>query len=135
MRATSRVRYNCGDKGMPTLYGIIADLRREHQTPSAAKTLDMLTAELGRTQDNLRTALARLPEREVPTGGNGVLEELARRARAAGVDNVSVPISPEERSAAQESIGSGQIGIAVLLGLSTLVPIVLAAVAIFVAVK
>ena len=30
-----------------SLYGIIADLRREHQTPAAMQTLDMVTAELG----------------------------------------------------------------------------------------
>ena len=41
-----------------TLYGIIADLRREHPTPAAAETLDMVVAELGKTRDNLKSAVA-----------------------------------------------------------------------------
>jgi len=43
-----------------SLYGIIADLRREHQTPAAMQTLDMVTAELGGTRDNLKEAVANL---------------------------------------------------------------------------
>jgi len=43
-----------------SLYGIIADLRREHPTPSASKTLDMVVTELGENRDNLREAIAHL---------------------------------------------------------------------------
>ena len=66
---------------MATLYDIISELRRKHQTPAAAKTLDLVVSELGQTRDNLRLALSRLEERPIPTGGRAVLEELAARAR------------------------------------------------------
>ncbi|MDQ6772907.1 MAG: hypothetical protein M3024_07960 [Candidatus Dormibacteraeota bacterium] len=120
---------------MPTLYGIISDLRREHQSPAAARTLDMVSSELGRTQDNLRQALVRLDTHAVPESGRPVLDELSQRAQAAGLDNLLVPVSAEERKAAEETIGPSQVGIAMVLALSTLVPIVLVAVAIVVAVK
>ena len=63
------VSYKC--EWMPNLYDIIAELRRENQTPSAARTLDMVVVELGQTRDNLRLALIHLEERAVPTGGRG----------------------------------------------------------------
>jgi hypothetical protein len=99
-----------------TLYDIISELRREHQTPSAAKTLDLVVVELGQTRDNLREALARLEGRAIPTGGRGVLEELASRARLEGVDNYQVPLTAEERLAGAEQVDGSQVGIAVLLG-------------------
>lgn len=59
-----------------TLYGIIADLRREHPTPAAMQTLDMVVAELGRTRDNLKEAVEALSAKSIPPGGKGVLDEL-----------------------------------------------------------
>ncbi|HZV49764.1 MAG TPA: hypothetical protein VFD49_08350 [Candidatus Dormibacteraeota bacterium] len=115
--------------GMATLYDIIADLRREHQTPSAARTLDMVVAELGRTRDNLRQALGRLEQQPVPTGGKALLEELAARARLEGVDDYEVPLSREELKASYEPLDSSQVGIAVLLGGSTLLIVALGAAA------
>ncbi len=99
---------------MATLYDIIADLRREHQTPSAARTLDMVVTELGRTRDNLRLALDRLERQPVPTGGRAVLEELE------GVDDYEVPLPEDELKASYEPIDSSQVGIAILLGGSML---------------
>src|SRR5215472_8683377 len=101
---------------MATLYDIISELRREHQTPSASRTLDLVVVELGETRDNLRRALSRLEQRSVPAGGQGVLQELSSRARAEGVDDYEVPLSPDELRASQESVDGSQVGIAVLLG-------------------
>lgn len=105
---------------MATLYDIISELRRENPTPSAARTLDLVVAELGQTRDNLKRALDRLDERPVPTGGKAVLSELASRARAEGVDDYEVPLSPDELRASYEPVDGSQIGIALLLGGSTL---------------
>ena len=49
-----------------TLYDIIAELRREHPSPEASRTLDLVVTELGRTRDNLRHALMNLEDRPVP---------------------------------------------------------------------
>jgi hypothetical protein len=101
---------------MATLYDIISELRREHPTPSASKTLDLVVLELGQTRDNLQRALVRLNERPVPAGGKSVLEELANRAHAEGVDDYEVPLSPDELRASYEPLDPSQVGIAVLLG-------------------
>ena len=113
---------------MATLYDIIAELRREHQTPSAAKTLDMVVSELGETRDNLRLALARLQDRSIPTGGKAVLDELAARARSEGVDDYEVPLTAEERMASAEHVDGSQVGIAILLGGTALLVTLLAVV-------
>ncbi len=98
-----------------SLYGIIADLRREHQTPSASRTLDMVVSELGRTRDNLREAVAHLQEKPVPAGGKPVLEELLQKAEAEGVADLEAAPPPGD-PATYEPIDEGQLGIAVLLG-------------------
>lgn len=101
---------------MATLYDIISELRRETQTPSASKTLDMVVAELGETRDNLKEALRRLESRPVPAGGKAVLDQLDARAKAEGVDDYEVPLSPDELRASYEPIDGSQVGIAFLLG-------------------
>lgn len=101
---------------MATLYDIISEMRREHPSQAASKTLDLVVAELGQTRDNLRQALDRLDERPVPVGGKSVLDELAARARAEGVDDQEVPLSPDELRTRAEPVDASQIGIAVLLG-------------------
>ncbi|HKF18139.1 MAG TPA: hypothetical protein VKF14_13215 [Candidatus Dormibacteraeota bacterium] len=117
---------------MATLYDIISELRRETRTPSASRTLDLVVAELGQTRDNLKEALRRLENRPVPVGGKAVLEQLDARARAEGVDDYEVPLSPDELRASYEPIDGSQIGIALLLG-ATAVLIVGLGVAAFVA--
>ena len=101
---------------MATLYDIISELRRETQTPSASRTLDLVVAELGQTRDNLKEALRRLESRPVPAGGKAVLDQLDARARAEGVDDYEVPLSPDELRASYEPIDGSQVGIAFLLG-------------------
>ncbi len=115
-----------------SLYGIITGLRREHPTPAASKTLDMVVAELGRTRDNLRRAVANLEDAPIPAGGEKVLQELMERARAEGVDDLDRPPAPDE-APALEPLDESQVGIAVLLGGSALITIGLAAVAVIAA--
>jgi hypothetical protein len=110
---------------MATLYDIISELRRKHQTPAAAKTLDLVVSELGQTRDNLRLALSQLEERPIPTGGRAVLEELAARARQEGVDDFAAPLTPEERLRSYEHVDGSQVGIALLLGGSAAVAMIL----------
>lgn len=116
-----------------SLYSIIDDLRREHPTPAASKTLDLVVGELGATNDNLRLALDRLGGRAVPSAGKQVLDELQARARAEGVDDLDTP-QPRSPAAAEEPLDESQIGIGVLLGGSALLALGLAALAVALAV-
>ena len=115
-----------------SLYGIIADLRREHPTPAVSRTLDMVVAELGRSNDNLREAIASLEQKPIPTGGEPVLEELLARASAEGVDDVERPV-PADEALPVEPVDESQVGIAVLLGGTALLFMALAAVAVIAA--
>jgi len=63
-----------------SLYGIIADLRREHPTAAATETLDLVVAELGRTRDNLKDAVAAVSAKPLPPGGKQVLDQLVERS-------------------------------------------------------
>lgn len=112
-----------------SLYGIIADLRREYPTADAQKTLDLVVAELGNTRDNLRQALANLDDRALPPGGKQILDELLRRAEAAGVDDLQLGPAPDEMPV-EEPLEESEIGIALLLGASSLVMVALAAIAV-----
>jgi hypothetical protein len=113
-----------------TLYGIIADLRREHPTPAAMQTLDMVVAELGRTRDNLKVAVETLSTKPLPPGGQVVLDELVERARAAEVSDLDYGDDPYDRAPA-EPLDEGTLGIGILLGVSSLIGIVLAALAVY----
>jgi hypothetical protein len=113
-----------------TLYGIIADLRREHQTPAATQTLDMVVAELGRTRDNLKEAVEALNAKSVPPGGKAVLDELVERARQADLYDLDYGTDPYDKVPA-EPLDEGTLGIGILLGATSLIGIVLAAVAVF----
>lgn len=106
----------------PTLYDIIADLRRKYPTPAAARTLDMVTTELGVTRDNLHDAVRNLNAQPLPAGGRQVLDELWRRAREAEIEDLDYgppPAPPGEILV--EPLDEGQAGIGALLLLSTLV--------------
>ena len=111
-----------------SLYGIIADLRREHPTPATTQTLDMVVAELGRTRDNLKEAVANLEGKSLPPGGKAVLDELVARAREEGVYDLDFGPDPYDR-AAVEPLDEGTAGIGALLAISSLVGVALAAVA------
>jgi hypothetical protein len=113
-----------------TLYGIIANLRREHPTPAAMQTLDMVVAELGRTRDNLKVAVETLSTKPLPPGGKVVLDELVELARAAEVSDLDYGDDPYDRPPA-EPLDEGTLGIGILLGVSSLIGIVLAALAVY----
>jgi hypothetical protein len=117
-----------------SLYGIIADLRREHPTPAAMQTLDMVVVELGRTRDNLKRAVANLDGKALPAGGKPVVEELTSRARAEGVDDLDYGPDPYDRPS-PEPLDEGTAGIGALLAVSSIVGVVLAVVAVIVGIK
>lgn len=113
-----------------SLYGIIADLRREYPTPAATETLDMVVAELGRTRDNLKLAVANLSSKPVPPGGKAVIDELMKRAHEAGVDDLDYGPDPYDKPP-PESLDQGTVGIGALLAISSVVGILLAAAAVY----
>jgi hypothetical protein len=117
-----------------SLYGIIADLRREHPTPAAMQTLDLVVAELGRTRDNLKEAVANLDGKALPPGGKPVLDELTQRARAEGMYDLDYGPDPYDRPA-PEALDEGTAGIGALLAVSSVVGVVLAVVAVVAGLK
>jgi hypothetical protein len=117
-----------------TLYGIIADLRREHPTPAAMQTLDMVVAELGRTRDNLKEAIDALSTTSIPPGGKEILDELVGRARDADLYDLDYGLDPYDRPPA-EALDEGTMGIGLLLGVSSLIGILLAAVAVYIGIN
>ncbi len=108
-----------------TIYGIIADLRREHATPAAMQTLDLVVAELGRTRDNLKEAVATLSDKPLPPGGKPVLDELVGRAREASVYDLDYGPDPYDKPAV-EPLDEGTAGI----GLSSVAVLALAVAAV-----
>jgi hypothetical protein len=112
-----------------SLYGIIADLRREHPTPAATETLDMVVAELGRTRDNLKEAMAVLSSKPLPAGGKQVLDELGERAREADVYDLDYGKDPYDKPPV-EQLDEGTAGIGALLALTSLAGLALAIVAV-----
>lgn len=113
-----------------SLYTIIDELRRSHQTPAAAKTLDLVLTELGRSRDNLKAALVEVRSRPLAPGAEPVLEELEQRARAEGVDDVDAAPDPELRQGPVEPLEEADIGIGALLGFSAVAGAGLALVAV-----
>jgi hypothetical protein len=113
------------------IYGIIADLRREHPTTAATQTLDLVTAELGRTRDNLKEAVRNLEAKGLPPGGKQVLDELVQRARAEGVYDLDYGPDPYDKPV-PEPLDEGTAGIGAVLAISSVVGIALAVVAVIV---
>src|SRR5207253_1452266 len=114
-----------------SLYGIIADLRREHPTPAAMQTLDMVVAELGRTRDNLKEAVANVEGKPLPPGGKPVLDELVERARRDGVYDLDYGPDPYDKPP-PEPLDEGTAGIGALLAISSVAGVALAIVAVIV---
>jgi hypothetical protein len=112
-----------------SLYGIIADLRREHPTPAAMQTLDMVVAELGRTRDNLHDAVNALEGKALPPGGKAVLEELVERARQEGVYDLDFGPDPYDKPP-PEQLDEATAGIGALLAITSVVGIALAVAAV-----
>ena len=116
-----------------SLYGIIAALRREHPTPAATQTLDLVVAELGRTRDNLKEAVATLGAKPLPPGGKPVLDELVERARQEGVYDLDY--GPDPYETVPEPLDEGTLGIGALLAITSLIGIALAVAAVVVGVN
>jgi hypothetical protein len=112
-----------------TIYQLIADLRREHPTPDASRTLDMVVTELGRNRDNLRQALAALEGKPLPPGAREILDELLERARRYGIDDLDYGPAPAYAGEPDE-LDEGSVGIALLLGGSSLIVVGLAVAAV-----
>jgi len=108
------------------VYGIIADLRRENPSPAVTETLDKVVAELGRTRDNLKEAVANLEGKSLPGGAKPVLDELVSRARDEGVYDLDYGPDPYDRPPA-ESLDEATAGIGALLALFSLLGVALAA--------
>jgi hypothetical protein len=117
-----------------SLYGVIADLRREHPTPAATQTLDMVVAELGRTRDNLKDAVAALSAKSLPPGGKPVLDELVEKAQEAGVYDLDYGKDPYDKPT-PEALDEGTAGIGAVMALTSLAVVVLAAWAVWVGVS
>lgn len=115
------------------MYDIIADLRRQHQTPAATQTLDLVVSELGRTRDNLKDALRAVNAKPIPPGGKPILDELATRARASGVDDLDFGPDPFGKPP-PEPLDEATAGIGALLAISSLVGMALAVIAVVVGV-
>jgi len=113
-----------------SLYGIIADLRRKYPTPAATATLDLVVAELGRTRDNLREAVANLEGKPLPPGGKPVLDEFIERAKEDGVYDLDFGPDPYDRPPL-EPLDEGTVGIGALLVASSLIGLGLAAAAVY----
>ena len=117
-----------------SLYGIIADLRREHPTPAATETLDMVVAELGRTRDNLKEAVANLSAKPLPPGGKVGLDELVARAREEGVYDLDYGPDPYDKPP-PEPIDEGTFGIGALLAITSVAGIALAVAAVVIGLR
>jgi len=117
-----------------SLYGIIADLRREHPTPAAMQTLDMVVGELGGTRDNLKQAVANLEGKALPPGGKAVIDELLKRSREEGVYDLDYGPDPYDKPP-PEPLDEGTAGIGALLALSSLAGVALAVVAVIVGLR
>lgn len=116
-----------------SLYGIIADLRREHPTPAATQTLDMVVAELGHTRDSLKEAVANLSGKPLPPGGKPVLDELVERAKQEAVYDLDY--GPDPYDTVPEPLDEGTLGIGALLALTSLIGLALAVAAVVVGVN
>jgi hypothetical protein len=95
------------------------------------QTLDMVTAELGRTRDNLKEAIGNLEAKALPAGGKQILEELVQRARADGVYDLDYGPDPYDKPV-PEPLDEGTAGIGAVLAISSVVGIALAVVAVVV---
>jgi hypothetical protein len=117
-----------------SLYGIIADLRREHPTAAATETLDLVVAELGRTRDNLKDAVAAVSAKPLPPGGKQVLDQLVERGREANVYDLDYGADPYDKPL-PEPLDEGTAGIGALLALTSLIGLALAIAAVVIGVN
>ena len=112
-----------------TLYDIVADLRREHPTAATTETLDLVVAELGRTRDNLKSALQALSSKPIPPGGKSILDLLSQRAHAAGIDDLDYGPDPFGKPPL-EPLDEATAGIGAIFLISSLAGVALAVAAV-----
>ena len=89
------------------------------------QTLDMVVAELGRTRDNLKEAVAALGDKQLPPGGKPVLDELVTKAREDGVYDLDYGPDPYDKPT-PEALDEGTAGIGLLMALSSVAAVALA---------
>jgi hypothetical protein len=82
-------------------------------------------AELGRTRDNLKEAVAAINAKPLPPGGKQVLDELVERAREADAYDLDYGKDPYDKPPL-EPLDEGTAGIGALLAVTSLIGIVLA---------
>ena len=114
-----------------TIYDLIAQARRENQTPAASRTLDMLVVELGNTRDNLRDAIRNVKRRPLPADGERVLDRLLWRAERERIDDLDYAPAPRDGGAAAVPLDDGTAGIGALLAGIALLALALTLIALF----
>ena len=92
------------------------------------QTLDMVVAELGKTRDNLKEAVADLDSKALPQGGKATLDELVQRAKEEDLYDLDYGPDPYDKPP-PEALDEGTAGIGALLAISSIVGIALAVVA------
>jgi hypothetical protein len=90
----------------------------------------MVVAELGRTRDNLREAVANLAGKPLPPGGKPALDELVERARQEDVYDLDYGPDPYDRPPL-EPLDEGTAGIGAILAITSLVGLALAVAAVY----
>jgi len=91
-------------------------------------------AELGRTRDNLKSALQAVSSKPISPGGKPIIDELSTRARAAGIDDLDYGPDPFGKPP-PEPLDEATAGIGALLAISSLVGVALAIAAVVVGVQ
>ncbi|MEA2627664.1 MAG: hypothetical protein QOJ10_124 [Chloroflexota bacterium] len=94
----------------------------------------MVVAELGRTRDNLKDAVAAVSAKPLPPGGKQVLDELIERARGADVYDLDYGTDPYDKPP-PEPLDEGTAGIGALLAVTSLIGLALAIVAVIIGVN
>lgn len=95
------------------------------------QTLDLVVAELGKTRDNLKEAVANLSDKPLPPGGKPVLDELVARAREAGVYDLDYGPDPYDKPPV-ETLDEGTAGIGALLAITSILGLALAVAAVWI---
>ena len=94
----------------------------------------MVVAELGRTRDNLKEAVANLADKPLPPGGKPVLDELIERAREEGVYDLDYGPDPYDKPPS-EQLDEGTMGIGALLAISSVAGVALAILVVWIGLK
>ena len=91
-------------------------------------------AELGRTRDNLKDAVAAVSAKPLPPGGKQVLDQLVERGREANVYDLDYGTDPYDKPL-PEPLDEGTAGIGALLALTSLIGLALAIAAVVIGVN